>query len=303
MTKRLLAACALILPAILAFGADKATTERPQSFPKVATASGCVPYFAAIMLDVQTNQIGYVMFDGNVDDGYNRLWFWVPDDMNYRTPKMYRVNAESKTFGPIKFRPKHDQDDIDIVWSFRWYKQGPYEHFDYVTGQTIKMAANYPRFWFSVDYACKPRSAGARTDARVDITIPGEISASVWTNMPAPLQPWHTLNYYMTVKLLREKDNTLGHFDGRLCYGDQLCVVRTMPRETTCTLVVAPYMGTPVYSNSLTWSEALVTGVDLKLDYGWYDMYWNIVCHGLNVYPRLDAHVRINPFPISRFED
>jgi hypothetical protein len=303
MTKRWILICAFILPAVWVMGAGKTVPERPKSFPKVDMASGSVPFFAAIMLDVQTNQIGYIMFDGNMTDGYDRLFFWVPDDMNYRTPKSYKLNAETKRFGPIKFRPKHDQDDIDIEWSFTWAKQGPYDHFDYASGKTIKQGATYPRFWFSCDYANKPRSAGARTDARVDITIPGEISASVWTNMPAALQPWHTLNYYMSVKLLREKDNTLGHFEGLLNYGDHRVVVRTMPKETICTLVVAPYMGKPVYSNDLSWSEALVTGVNLKLDYGWYDMNWNIVCHGLNVYPRLDHHVRANPFPIARFED
>jgi hypothetical protein len=304
MTKRLLIACAWILPAILAFSAGPAVPERPKSFPKVDLASGSIPYYCPIMLDVETNQIGYVMFDGNVSNGYDRLYFWVPDDMNYRTPKVYKLNPETKRFGPIKFRPKHDKDDIDIEWSFTWNRQGAYETMDYITGQMRKHgAATYPRFWFSCDYANKPRTAGSRTDARVDITIPGEVYASVWTNMPVALQPWHTLNYYMTVKLLREKDGTLGHFEGRLNYGDHRCVVRTMPRETVCTLVVAPYMGKPVYSNDLTWAEALTTGVNLKLDYGWYDMNWNIVCHGLRVYPRLDPYVRANPFPISRFED
>ncbi len=307
MNKWLGAVFAWVFPVMLtmAAGLDGAPV-RPQSFPKVALLPGSIPYYASVMLDVQTNQIGYILFDGNVANGYERLYFWVPDDMNFRTPKIYKLNEETKRFGPIKFRPRHDQDDIDIVWSFGWSRAGgAYEHFDYQTGQTRKGTTTvYPQFWFYCDYACKPRSAGARNDAQVDLTIPGPIGAHVWTNMPAALQPWHTLNYYMTVKLVREKDATQARFAGQLYYGSgHRCVVRTMPRETVCTLTVAPYLGQMSYSNDLTWTQALIEGVNLKLDYGWYDMNWNIVCHGLRVYPRLDAAVRANPFPVSRFDD
>jgi hypothetical protein len=224
--------------------------------------------------------------------------------MNYRTPKMFRYNAESKRFGPIKFSPRHDKDEIKLDWSFSWVRQDPHTYFDYVSGQTRKSGtAAYPRFYFRCDYARQPRS-GSRGDSLVDITIPGEFSPSVWTNLPAPLQPWNTLNYYMGVKLLREKDATQARFEGVLSYAHHhRCEVRAMPRDAICTLVVAPYMGKPVYSNDLAWADAMVKGVVVKLDYGWYDLNWNLQCPGLKVAPRLDVYVRASPYPITRFDD
>jgi hypothetical protein len=302
MLKRMIAGVGLVLALVLAGGAQG--QERPKSFPKVDLLPGSMPYYAPVMLDTETNTTGYVLFDGNVSNGYERVYFWSPDDPAYRTPKMFRFNAETRRFGPVRFTPKHGKDDIKLDWWFSWGRHGgAYEHFDYLTGQTRKgVSAVYPRFTFFCDYARQPRS-GARGESLVDITMSGEINASVWTNMPAALQPWHTLNFYMGVKLLREKDGTQAHFDGRLNYGNSRCEVRSLPRDTVCTLVVAPYMGQPVLSNDLTWSEALVKGVNTKLDYGWYDLSWNMTCPGLRVRPRLDPAVRASPYPISRYED
>jgi hypothetical protein len=62
-------------------------------------------------------------------------------------------------------------------------------------------------------------------------------------------------------------------------------------------------MGVPIYSNDVTWSEAIVKGIDVKLEYGWYDLSWNMDCPGLLVRPRLDQAVRATPYPITRFDD
>lgn len=294
--------------AILALGgaaraADQAP-ERPAGFPRVELAPGSRPYYASVMLDMETNTIGYVCFDGNVSNGYERLYFWAPEDSVYRTPKAFRWNAETHRFGPVKFSPRHSKDDIKLDWSFGWSRAGgSFEHFDYVTGQTRKGgSAIFPRFHFYCDFARQPRS-GSRNESLVDITMVGEIGASVWTNMPTPIQPWRLLNYYMGVKLVRTKEATVAHFDGRLNYGTGRCEVRALPRDTVCTLIVAPYLGQPVYSNDMSWSEAVIKGVDVKLDYGWYDLSWNMTCPGLRVTSRLDAQVRPTPFPVTRFDD
>lgn len=292
------------MTATMSYGQAKKTGERPKAFPKVDQLAGSVPYYTSVRLDVDTNDVGYVMFDGNVSNGYERIYFWSPDDPDYRTPKMFRYNAETKRFGPIKFTPKNETDEVKLDWSFGWGRGGgAYEHHDYLTGQTVKgNNPIYPWFSFYCDYARQPRG-GARGESLVDITMSGGLNATLWTNMPAPLQPWHTLNFFMGVKLVREKDASLARFDGRLNYGDSPCVVRSLPKESTCTLTISPYMGTPVYSNDVPWSDALLKGVIVKLDYGWYDMSWGMYCPGLNVVTRLDSGVRVNPFSISRFED
>ena len=305
MTTRIVAVGLWLISVVLTGGAAQAR-ERPAAFPKVPLVSGSIPYYAPVMVDVETNQIGYVLFDGNVSNGYDRLYFWIPDDSTYRTPKAFRMNSESKRFGPIDFKPRHDKDEIRIGWSFSWARHGgAYQHFDYLTGQTRKgTSAIYPVFYFHCDYQRQPRGGARPSPSLVDITIPGYMGASVWTNMPRALEPWHTLNYYMTTRLVREKDHTLVRFMGVLNYAHNHAVtVRALPRETVCTLVVSPYLERPVYSNDLTWAEAIGTGVDVKLEYRWYDLDWNISCPGLRAYPRRDIAVRASPFPITRFDD
>jgi hypothetical protein len=306
MTRTIRILLVFFMTTALSFGqqAAKKPGERPAAFPKVDLSPGSVPYYARVRLDVDTNDVGYVLFDGNVSNGYERIYFWSPDDSAFRTPKVFRYNAETKRFGPVRFSPKNDKDDVKLDWYFGWARHGgAYEHTDYLTGQTVKgNSPIYPRFYFYCDYVRQPRS-GARGESLVDITIQGDMNASVWTNMPAPLEPWHTLNFFMGVKIVREKDASLARFDGRLNYGDTPCIVRSLPKESTCMLSISPYMGSPVYSNDVPWSDALLKGVIVKLDYGWYDMTWGMYCPGLRVYSRLDPWVRVNPFPISRFED
>jgi len=295
-----------VLAAAIAAWNGMAAPEVPAAFPKVTLAKGSIPYYASLMVDVATNQIAYVCFDGDVSNGYERLHFWIPNDAEYRTPKLFRYNSEAKRFGPISFRPKHDKDDIRIDWSFRWAPHGGnYTHFDYLTGQTRQVARGiYPRFFFDCSYQRRPRTAVRPADSLVDITIPGEIYASVWTNMPKALEPWHTLNYYMTTKQVRDKSHSLVRFTGFLRYGHHHPVeVRSLPREAACTLIVSPYLKAPVYSNDLNWAEAIGTGADVKLEYGWYDLDWNMVCPGLNVVARRDVWVRPSPFAITQFDD
>lgn len=285
--------------------AASAIAAAPKGFPKVDLQAGSVPYYASVMIDTETNTaVGYVLFDGNVSNGYERIYFWTPEDAAYRTPKVFRWNAETRRFGPVRFTPRADRDEIKLDWWFSWGRAGgAYEHFDYLTGTTRKgVSAIYPHFTFHCDYARQPR-AGARGESLVDITMRGDVAASVWTNMAAPLQPWNNLNYYMGIKLLREKNDTLARFDGRVNYGHHPCEVRSLPKETVCTLVVAPYLESPVYSNDVAWSEAILKGVEVRLPYGWYDLNWNIESPGLRIRPRLDVQVRLNPFPITRFED
>ncbi len=304
MRKRAMTVGVWLLTAALGWGAANAL-QRPAAFPRVALSPGSLPYFASVMVDVDTNQIAYLCFDGNVSNGYERLYFWIPDDSTYRTPKPFRLNSETKRFGPVTFKPKHDKDELKIDWSFSWAPSGgSYQQFDYLTGKTRKIARGiYPRFFFRVDYLRQPRGGPRPSPTLVDITIPGEISVSGWTNMAAALQPWHTLNYYMTTKLVRDKDHTLVHFAGILNYANNPITVRAMPRETVCTLVVSPYLEQPIYSNDMTWAEAIGTGVDVKLEYRWYDLDWNITSPGLRIYPNRGVAVRSSPFPITRFDD
>jgi len=183
------------------------TPTRPDAFPRVEMVPGSVPYYAPVYVDVDSNEIAYVMFDGNVSNGYNRLYFWIPNHADYRTPKALRWNAETQRFGPVVFQPRHPRDEIRIAWSFGWGRAGgAFEHYDYLTGQVRKgTRAIHPVFRFQCDYFRRPRSGTRPADSQVDITMRGQLNASLWTNMPAPLQPWNSLNYYKTIQIVREK--------------------------------------------------------------------------------------------------
>ncbi len=294
-----------LLVAGFCWAAPPEAPVRPDAFPRVELSPGSIPYYAPVYVDVDSNEVAYVLFDGNVSNGYNRLYFWIPNNPEYRTPRTLRWNDEAKRFGPVVFQPRHPQDEIRIGWSFGWGRTGgAFEHYDYLTGQVRKGTRPiHPVFRFQCDYYRRPRSGTRPADSLVDITMRGQLYASLWTNMPAPLQPWNSLNYYKTMRIVREKGEVSVLFQGRLNYGDSPCEVRALPRETVCTLVVSPYMRPPIYSNDVSWAEAFQPGIRVPLDFGWYDLYWNIASPGLNVRPRLDVAVRRSPFPVPKVDE
>ena len=295
----------VLFSAGIASAAPCSAGDRPEAFPRVELAPGSVPYYAPVCVDVDTNEIAYLLFDGNVSNGYNRLYFWIPGHPEYRTPVAIRWNAETRRFGPLTFQPRHPQDEIRIGWSFTWGRHGgAFEHYDYLTGQTRKGTQPLvPTFGFQCDYFRRPRGGARPADSMVDMTMWGNLYASLWTNMPSPLQPWTALNYYKTIQIVREKGEVAALFRGRLNYGDNLCEVRALPRETTCTLVISPYMRPPIYSNDVSWAEAFQQGIRVPLEYGWYDLYWTITSPGLLVKPRLDVAVRRSPFPVPKVDE
>lgn len=293
----------VLLGAGLAAAALQAAPERPKAFPKVPLLPDSAPRLSAVMVDVQTNQIAYVMFDGNVKTGYERLYFWIPGESKYDPPASYRVQEQNK-FQPIKFSERTRDGEVSIAWTFGWGRRGgKYTHFNYLTGQTVTGESEvYPVFTFLCDYVSEPRSGSTKpSESKVDLGIYGEMNAAAWTNLPAPYQPWNQLNYYMAMKPFPEKEQGRVHFIGRLNYGNWQTQVRAVPSGTRIGLVVSEYMGKPVYSNSLTSAEAFTTGIEAILPYGWYDLAWDMDVPGLKIRPRLDVHVRLNPYPVTPY--
>ena len=81
------------VPAGLALGVALASLAAPpraaaappprEKFPSVTLSSFSDPRYGVIQMDPFTNHLGYVLFDGNVKEGYDKMFLWVPGDAKY----------------------------------------------------------------------------------------------------------------------------------------------------------------------------------------------------------------------------
>ena len=278
------------------------------AFPSVPLAAGSEPRCAALRIDPFANRNAYVLFDGNVKDGYGRMYIWSPDEPRYATPQAVAV-AEQNRFPALTFQSAVEREAAVVSWQIVWQKAKGGEggnYFDYVTGKTVERERrefDYVNFYFQTDYARGPKeeAVNAKPAWPLDVTMRGDLGTpGSPTNLPPSLAPWEHLNYYMAVKpYYGEKSKAGLAFVGKLNYGGQECVVRSLPKDTEVRLVVAPYLEAPIRSNALTRAEALgAEGTKVDLPYGWYDLGWEFNCPGLAVQPRLDVVLRpyaLNP--------
>ena len=282
----------------------------PDRFPEVPLTADCQPRYAVIAVDPQTNQVGYLLFDGNVNAGYGRMYVWVPGDAHYGKPVAVAAAGEAGKLAPFLISGTNRQGHVSMTWAFTWAKRqagGKQQWFDYLTGKTITKetdAVTYTAFGFNLDYQAGGRgaSAGSSGAASLDVGIVGEIPTSdAWTNLPPSIAPWTQLNFFMTMTPQYEKDKAKLQFKGRLNYWHWGCTVRSLPVDSKLVLAVAPYMEPAVYSNELSVAEAFgQAGVAVEVSPGWYDMYWDMSCEGLGVVARRDYDVSPAPYPVPK---
>ena len=277
--------------------------SRTNEFPAVALAAASDPRYVVISVDPFTNRLAYVLYDGNVKDGYGRIYVWMPEDPKYGRPVSATV-AEGNKFPPLTFTSTNGDEAAIVSWQLSWERRtsGPRSYFDYTTGKTVNQgdSVTYLALPFDVDYMRGDRSllgAGGAA-APLDVRIHGEVGASaVWTNLPAAVTPWSQLNFWMDVKSeYYEKGGALS-FTGRLYYAHWPCTVHSLPKSAKVDLTVGPYLEGPSYSNTLTHTEALVTGVKVEVPFGWYDIMWRFFCPGLSVVSRQDYWIVLSPHP------
>ena len=291
--------------AAVAVAATAASAAMTNDFPKVALAAGSAPQYSVLVIDPLVERVAYVLWDGNVKDGFGRVYVWVPGDAKYGTP-IAAASGEGNKFPPFTFSSSGSQEVANVSWQLGWDRRtggGTYSYLDYATGKTITHEGEqitYPVFIFDVNYTRGDRSLAASPQASypLDVRIYGEMGATtVWTNLPPAFAPWNNLNYWMDVKTVYgEREKSGLSFTGRLYYAHWPCTVRSTPKVSKVDLMVSPYLEAPTYSNAVTYVEAS-SGIKVEVPFGWYDLLWRFTCPGLNVQSRLDYWVVYSPFP------
>jgi hypothetical protein len=333
-----LAICAGMLSGLLAVAAP---VQRPDRFPEVSLQPKAVPLYLALAADPWTNRVAYILFDGNFKVGYKRYYVWIPGDVKYGTPFVIQGQAAapgktpsapgekvtSVTFAPLKLTAEQGAAESSMAWTLTWMNRGG-EHswYNYANGKmdTYKVP-DYSRVDFSLVYGYGPRGYSTLSAVvPLDMTINGSAPASEsWTNMvtylpwnqfsytwvvPEMWPPWNSMHFYMTTKQINEKTKCRVRFDPKL--GLDSCqhwmepiTVRTIPRDWSVLLVVSPYMGQPIYSNTVPASQCFKDGIEVDMPYGWYDLYWSMSCQGFAAPSLLDAQqygVITSPMPFAK---
>lgn len=281
------------------------TPERPEKFPDVPLGAKSVPRYASVALDTEGTEVAYVLFDGNVEDGYDKMFVWVPDDDRYGKPKSIKSDDE-KIYPPFGIKSSTSRaltkEEVTIAWSMRWYiHSGRHRVRNYRTGEMEERdVGNYPVFHFNVDFERKPPRMGiaAQEDSvNIDLGIRGYLKTSMtWTNCPNPVLPWKELDFYVTPEPAYERGKSFLRFKGRLSYYYWWpCRIGQISDQTEITLTVSPYLEDPVYSDKVNAADLFGEGVLVELPYGWYDCSWDIKDVGLKVVPRDDRRRLVHP--------
>lgn len=303
-------ALAAVWFATTARAADADETGKPEGFPDVDLLGGSIPRYTAVVVDAWTKDVGYLMFDGNVEEGYPRVYIWVPGDMDYRRPVMKRVVGENE-FSPFEFFSTGDGKQAVIEWQAKWgiRTHGSYDRLDYKTGKMVHVereTTRTPAFFYRCNYMRAKGTVRTHTtkDFTLNIGIDGEFRTSEsWEDLPEAIAPWEQLRFYMIRQQTPEEKRGKVLFRGRLQFWSinqwRDIVIRAFPEDAGATLSIRPYMEPPVYSNSFGVKEAFDTGVEVELPYGWYEYNWDFKCDGVNVTPRKDFHVVLTPQPFS----
>ena len=123
---------------------DDQAGEGPEEFPSVTLEEDSTPRFGAFYLDPWHEDILYVLFDGNRETGYRRMYAWIPGSRDYDDPVPLSVDADNR-FRTISWRAEKDDEIATTDYAFRsWRSTGTHgerTHIDYVTGETQVRAA------------------------------------------------------------------------------------------------------------------------------------------------------------------
>ena len=58
---------------------EKPAVKKPKEYPEVELQEDSKPRYAAIALDSWNEGRAYLLFDGNKDKGYPRMYVWIPE--------------------------------------------------------------------------------------------------------------------------------------------------------------------------------------------------------------------------------
>ncbi len=254
----------------------------PEAFPEVDLLSDSVPRYTALTLDDWGGVTAYILFDGNLETGYPRLYVWIPEHANYGTPVLLRADGDG-FYQPLQYRVEKDGGEYsDIAWNIRWrYQLSRGSEPDYLTGEMIERErVRYVRFWFNLDFR---RGQGNAPENQLHLIIPGYLHTTAeWGDVPdisAPRrEPWNHLRVTVDVDRQVEGDQIILAMRARLWHRhhSRRVSVERMPEQFfNVDLSVSPYLNDPVYEEQLTFQTLLIHGVKLPVEPRWYSFVWD----------------------------
>jgi hypothetical protein len=294
-----------------------AKDKLPEKFPPVALAPNSSPRYLTVESDLWTNKPAFLLFDGDVTNGYRRLYVWSPENPEFAKPVALNVGEKNRfeSFRLLAHNPSNANDSAVMAWAFGWTARtsgaaaSSATVFDYVEGKMVTVSraavatAVQPIFWFNVTFRRGPRASvtgSGSGQAPLDLVITGEAGSGVpsWSNVTAGgAAPWNRLTLGMPFKSLpdkRDKEKEKLAFTAALYYGNYPCQIMSLPKESTITLTLNPYMEPPLFSNTLSAIEVFSKGITAEIPYGWYEQFYWLQCPGLAPAP---GWVALQPYP------
>lgn len=251
---------------------------RPESFPEVALSTGSTPRYAAMHLDPWGRQIAYVLFDGNNESGYGRVYVWVPGHPQYGTPVLLAA-GDGNRFPPVRQRTEHEDQTAEVLWTMRWGRSGGGTHTSYLTGETVERRRGI-QFGYSIDYGRESRHVRG---SRLALTIPGYFSTTPdWSEVSPGIAPWDNLRLQVNASRRADGQNMALRLSGRMWHQhpSRVCSFSTMPESFfNVDLSVSPYMKPALYSSELSFQELVHSGVEIFVEPRWYSIVWNYSLH------------------------
>lgn len=267
--------------------AKKAGPVRPKNFPDVKLAEGSNPRYCQVKLNSLSEQVAYILFDGNLANGYRGMYIWSPGHEEYDEPQYKLRDDQTGNYRP--FKGEHIAGDVASIttWTIRYRTatQGG-SYVDYATGKTItRKRRRVARFYFNVDLRQGPARRSDREAGKypVDIGMSGYLPASdSWEDMPAILAPWENTYCSMSRQPVYDKGEGYLRCKAHLRFhryrghrgGGSRVTIRNLPENAKVHMEIAPYLGETIYERNFTMEEIFMNHYDVRIPYGWYRMDW-----------------------------
>jgi hypothetical protein len=289
--------------------------RKPKAFPDVGLVTNASLQYGTVALDTWTGKVAYLLVDGSASNGYSRLFAWIPNDTRFGKPVEWKPKASEATpglfvFGDLENKDAQGDEKVSVLWRFSTYKEsraaGGDTYFDYVTGKSVARswaASSWHRlrFAFNLGYACGKAPSGSMDGSYpLELTLGDDLPLyQKWEQVPEP----GDAPFRAVMRARHEVQETRDPRKGRLlCLFDGFdgAIIKKAPGDVSVGLVVVPYMGEPVVSNSLTMAEFMKSGFDQDIPYGWYSLRLTGFQYGRFTFGGRFHQLNIDPVPISR---
>lgn len=249
----------------------------PQAFPAAPLAAGSRPMYATFRADPWNQHVVYLMFDGEVTNGYNRLYVWIPDHAQYDRPQPLIAGANG-VFPPIQFDASEGNERAHVAYRFQFSarprtlppqpsrdatpaRTTSSTVFDYETGTSRTVTRTIPaqpaqeaqpgRSWlepafaFTMNYTRDRQPFGGAN--RLALSVAGDISpVGKFEELRGATAPWNGIRYNLSIARIRDGDpqEVILRATGGVTYGEHArCTIETIPKGFMDVAVsVLPYL-------------------------------------------------------------